>query len=132
MSPWLVVLIGIAAVFAGLAMIILAVKIMTLFTGAAGRKEPDLPAAFKSDEDESKRVFDTCGIPHNELVAASAVAIAESLGGAEGLRVHSIRRIDGADGIRANKLQNVAIAAAIAESMAQTPDGLRILSIKQI
>ncbi len=134
MSPWLVVLIGVGTVFSGLVMIILAIKVMTFFTGRSAKQDepgspvvkPDIGATISAAPNNET-------IPHGVLVAACSAAIAQTLGeSVEGLRIRSIRRLGSVPQDTGVRERNVAIAAAIAESMNKTPDGLRLISIKRI
>ena len=130
MNPWLVVLIGVGTVFAGLVMLIIAIKIMTLCIGL-GRKKED--TELKSPA-PAETAVPTPQMPHDKLVAVASAAIAEYIGNdAEGLRILSVKPVGSVQQDMSDvRLRNVAIAAAIAEAIGTSPEGLRILSVKKI
>lgn len=132
MNPWLVVLIGIGTVFAGLIMLILAIKIMTLCIGA-GKAKKEEPSEAIAETPSPAPVHPQ--MPHDKLIAVASAAIAEYIGDDnKGLRILSVKPVGGTmqDGLTDVRMRNVAIAAAIAETLGTSPEGLRILSVKKI
>ena len=132
-SPWLVVLIGVGTVFAGLVMLILAIRIMTLCVGAGRSKKNESAGAVENVPVQP--VYTQPQMPHDKLVAVASAAIAEYIGDDNsGLRILSIKPVGGIAPVQMtdNRMRNVAIAAAIAEAIGTSPEGLRILSVKRV
>lgn len=135
---------GISVVFTGLISLIGIIYLMSFIVRLVRgeHKKEKLPAAFT--EHEAFRPADNTGrlaVPRmtgekrRETVAAVSAALAEYLGSdISGFRIHSIKRVGGAEELPEEQRRELiaAISAAIAENMGEDVSAIRIHSIKKV
>ena len=128
-SPWFVLVLGMATVFIGLICLILLTKIMSAVmvknkgAAPAAQEKATMPAA------QAAAVPAALNIGDRKLLDA---ILAASMGTEpQGLRIHSIRCLSAAPvGDRGQFV--AAVSAAVATAMGTEPQGLRIHSIKRV
>ena len=132
-SPWFVLILGMATVFFGLICLILLTRLMSLLIAKKGTESTAPQKAIAPVAAEPVAAPAGLDVADRKLFdAVIAAAIATAMGTEpQGLRIRSVKRL--ASNQAGNRGQFVAaISAAVATAMGTEPQGLRIHSIKRI
>ena len=132
-SPWFVLVLGMATVFIGLICLILLTKIMSAVMVKNKSAAPAAQEKAKVPVAQAAAVPAALNIGDRKLLdAILAASIACAMGTEpQGLRIYSIRCLSAAPvGDRGQFV--AAVSAAVATAMGTEPQGLRIHSIKRV